>query len=93
MTTGPDKRDGEAPRKVVRVEWEPEPAAAPVERLSVRGDILEEDEDGERRRLGWFRLEQADLPWLPMRESAFLLWVLVLLVLVWIVIGLVLRFG
>jgi hypothetical protein len=32
----------------------------------------------------WFRVEEVELSWLPVRESAFLLWVLAALVLVWI---------
>jgi hypothetical protein len=35
----------------------------------------------------WFRVEQVEINWLPVGESAFLLWVLVLLLAVWLGIG------
>ena len=35
----------------------------------------------------WFRIEEVEISWLPVRESAFLLWVLVLLLGVWFGIG------
>jgi hypothetical protein len=44
----------------------------------------------ERRRRIWFRVEVAQLRWLPVSETAFLLWVLAALVLVWLVVALVL---
>jgi hypothetical protein len=35
----------------------------------------------------WYRVEQMEIRWLPVSESAFLLWVLVLLLVVWLGIG------
>ena len=35
----------------------------------------------------WFRVEEVEIRWLPVSESAFLLWVLVLLLAVWLGIG------
>jgi hypothetical protein len=35
----------------------------------------------------WFRVEEVEISWLPVSESAFLLWVLVLLLAVWFGIG------
>jgi hypothetical protein len=35
----------------------------------------------------WFRVEEVEISWLPISESAFLLWVLVLLLGVWFGIG------
>jgi hypothetical protein len=35
----------------------------------------------------WFRVEEVEIRWLPVSESAFLLWVLVLLIAVWLGIG------
>ena len=35
----------------------------------------------------WVRIEEVEISWLPVRESAFLLWVLVLLLAVWFGIG------
>ena len=40
-----------------------------------------------RTRRTWFRIEQVEIKWLPVSESAFLLWVLVLLLAVWLGIG------
>ncbi len=34
-----------------------------------------------------FRVEEVEISWLPVSESAFLLWVLVLLLAVWLGIG------
>jgi hypothetical protein len=35
----------------------------------------------------WFRVEEVEISWLPVSESAFLLWVLALLVIIWLGIG------
>jgi hypothetical protein len=35
----------------------------------------------------WFRVEEVEISWLPVSETAFLLWVLVLLITVWLGIG------
>jgi hypothetical protein len=60
------------------------PAAA------VSGEILEEpDGEGSSRRT-WFRVEEVELKWLRISETAFLLWVLALLVVAWLVVALVL---
>jgi hypothetical protein len=37
-----------------------------------------------------FRIEEVEISWLPVSESAFLLWVLVLLLAVWLGVGLAL---
>jgi hypothetical protein len=61
------------------------PAAA------ARGEITEFDAHGEPRRLTRFSLlEQRALPWLPVSEAAFLLWVLAALIVAWLVVGLIL---
>ena len=62
-----------------------DPAAA------VRGEITEYDAHGEPRRLTrFFLIEPRALPWLPVSEAAFLLWVLVALIVGWLVVGLIL---
>jgi hypothetical protein len=61
-----------------------DPAAA------VRGEIVEYDAHGAPRRRTRFFLGERELPWLPIGEPAFLLWVLVVLMVIWLVIGLVL---
>jgi hypothetical protein len=38
----------------------------------------------------WVRIEQVEVSWLPVSESAFLLWVLILLLAVWVGVGLAL---
>jgi hypothetical protein len=35
----------------------------------------------------WYRVEQVEINWLPISESAFLLWVLALLLVTWLGIG------
>lgn len=61
-----------------------DPAAA------VRGEITEFDGHGRPRRLTRFFLDDQELPWLPVSEPAFLLWVLVALIAVWLVVALIL---
>jgi len=58
-------------------------------RAPVRGELLEPPEAREGRRL-WFQLEDVQVKWLPLSETAFLLWVLAGLVLIWLVVALVL---
>jgi hypothetical protein len=54
---------------------------------AVRGEVVEHDAKRRRTRRTWFRLEQVEIRWLPVGEAAFLLWVLVLLLAVWVGIG------
>jgi hypothetical protein len=54
---------------------------------AVRGEVLEHDAQGRRARRTWFIIEEVELKWLPVTESAFLLWVLVLLLGLWLLIG------
>lgn len=61
-----------------------DPAAA------VRGEMVEYDSVGEVRRRTRFFLSEKEIPWLPVSEAAFLLWVLAALVLIWAIIGLLL---
>ena len=61
-----------------------DPAAA------VAGEIVDYDAHGTPTRRTRFFLSERELPWLPVSEPAFLLWVLVILMAVWVVIGLVL---
>jgi hypothetical protein len=56
-------------------------------RRAVRGELVEYDAKSKRARRTWFRVEQVEIKWLPVSESAFLLWVLVLLLAVWFAIG------
>lgn len=56
---------------------------------AVRGEILEYEGEDHRKRT-WFFLHELEIKWLPMSESAFLLWVLVLLFAVWVGIGVLL---
>jgi hypothetical protein len=58
-------------------------------RAAARGEALEPPEAREGRRL-WFQLEDVQVKWLPLGETAFLLWVLAGLVLIWLVVALVL---
>jgi hypothetical protein len=61
-----------------------DPAAA------VSGEIAEFDHHGRPRRLTRFFLDEEALPWLPVSEAAFLLWVLIALIVGWLVVGLIL---
>jgi hypothetical protein len=61
-----------------------DPAAA------VSGEITEFDAHGRPRRRTRFFLDSEALPWLPVSEPAFLLWVLVALIVGWLLVGLIL---
>jgi hypothetical protein len=56
------------------------------------GEIAEYGPHGRRLRRTRFFLERTELPWLPVGEAAFLLWVLAALLTVWASIGVVIRF-
>jgi hypothetical protein len=55
---------------------------------AVQGEVLEYDAHLEPARRTPFFLSRGELPWLPVSEPAFLLWVLALLFMVWLAIGL-----
>lgn len=54
---------------------------------AVRGELVEYDPASKRVHRTWFRLEWVEIRWLPVSESAFLLWVLVMLIVAWLAIG------
>jgi hypothetical protein len=58
---------------------------------AVQGEIVEYDGEGRSRSRTRFFLAEREIRWLPIGEGAFLLWVLVALIVVWLVIGLVLK--
>jgi hypothetical protein len=58
---------------------------------AVSGEVVERAPTGVVLRRRRFFLEQRELPWLPVGEAAFLLWVLGALVGVWVIVGVVLR--
>ena len=57
---------------------------------AVRGEVVERDQKAGRTRRSWFLVEEVEIKWLPVSESAFLLWVLFALMLIWVLIGLAL---
>jgi hypothetical protein len=61
------------------------PAAA------VHGPVVEYDSQGRPVRRTRFFLAERELPWLPVSEPAFLLWVLAVFVVVWLGIGVFLK--
>jgi hypothetical protein len=56
---------------------------------AVRGEVAERDPKTGHTRRTWFFLEEVEIKWLPVSESAFLLWVLLGLLLTWVLIGFV----
>jgi hypothetical protein len=58
---------------------------------AVGGEILVSNDRGGSKRRTWFLIEEVEIKWLPVSESAFLLWVLVLLVAVWVAAAVALR--
>ena len=65
------------------------PAGRPRTRAGRQRRGRRVDDHGRLRRTRFF-LDRSDIPWLPVSEPAFLLWVLAGLILVWAGIGLVL---
>jgi hypothetical protein len=55
---------------------------------AVRGEVVEHDTKAGRTRRTWFRIQEVEIKWLPVSESAFLLWVLLALLVTWLLIGL-----
>jgi hypothetical protein len=51
------------------------------------GEVVELDAHGRRAHRIRFFLQREELPWLPVSEPAFLLWVLAALVIVWVAIA------
>jgi hypothetical protein len=60
-------------------------------REAVQGEILDYGHARPLRRVRFF-LDRKELPWLPVSEPAFLLWVLVGLFVIWSAVAVVLRF-
>jgi hypothetical protein len=60
-------------------------------REAVQGEILDYGHARPTRRVRFF-LDRKELPWLPVSEPAFLLWVLVGLFVIWSVVAVVIRF-
>src|SRR5207248_11131200 len=85
-----EPRAARSARKVVYVDASGAVVDDPAE--AAAGEILEHDAAGATRVRAWFRVEEVQLRWLPVRESAFLLWVLAIFILVWLVIGVVIGF-
>ena len=77
------------PARVVRY-TDAEGRATDDPSAAVSGEAVLYDEHGIPRRRTLFVLTQRELPWLPVGEAAFLLWVLVALMLIWLAVGLVL---
>jgi hypothetical protein len=57
---------------------------------AVRGEVVDHDEAAGQVRRTWFFIDEVEIGWLPVSESAFLLWVLGLFLVIWLVIGLAL---
>jgi hypothetical protein len=72
-------------RKVTYLDADSRPTDDPAD--SVQGEVLEYGVHRHPVRRVRFFLSRSELPWLPVSEPAFLLWVLVFLVMVWVGIG------
>jgi YD repeat-containing protein len=55
---------------------------------AMRGEVVAYDAHGRPTRRTRFFLDRSELPWLPVSEPAFLLWVFAGLFVVWLGIGL-----
>lgn len=86
--------DAEPPTDADRVRRELFDARGRVtddETHAVGGEIAELGPHGRSVRRTRFFLTRTELPWLPVGEAAFLLWVLAALLLIWASIGVILR--
>ena len=83
----PEPKAARTARKVVYSDAAGRATEDPAQ--AVTGEITEYDDHGRLRRTRFF-LDRSDIPWLPVSEPAFLLWVLAGFILVWAGIGLVL---
>jgi hypothetical protein len=79
----------EARRTVSYLDREGRPSDDPAS--AVAGEVVHYDAHGHPLRRTRFFLREDALPWLRVSEPAFLLWVLVVLIVVWLALGLVLR--
>jgi hypothetical protein len=84
-----DGPDAEAGRVDLYVDAEGNPTDDP--RQAVRGEVFEREPDDNSPKRTWFVLEEVKIKWLPTSEGAFLLWVLVALVAVWLGVAVLLR--
>jgi hypothetical protein len=84
----PETRRPSVPR-VVYTDAEGQATDNPA--AAVHGEIVEYDGHGRPQRRTRFFLAERDIPWLPVGEIAFLIWVLVALMAAWLIVGLVLR--
>jgi len=80
-------RRGEKRSEVLYRDRDGRPTSDPADAAS--GEILHYDGQGDTARRTRFFLRREELPWLPVSEPAFLLWVLVALATVWVGIGIV----
>jgi hypothetical protein len=69
-------------RTVLYRDAEGQPTSDPA--AAVTGEIVDLDVHGRRAHRIRFFLRREQLPWLPVSEPAFLLWVLAALVIVWV---------
>ena len=81
------KRELERPRVLSPVYFDAEGNRTENPAEAVRGEVVEHDPKAGRTRRTWFFIEEVELKWLPVTESAFLLWVLALLLGLWLLIG------
>jgi hypothetical protein len=84
--SGPGRE--ERRRKIVYVDADGVPTSDAAK--AVRGEVLEYGPHGRTKRRARFFLDRSELPWLPVSEPAFLLWVFAILCVVWLSVGLVL---
>ena len=85
-STRSDSRRAERRRKVMYLDADGRPTEDPSE--AVHGEVLEYALHRHPVRRVRFFLSRSELPWLPVSEPAFLLWVLALLFVIWLAIGL-----
>jgi hypothetical protein len=77
---------GDRRRKITYVDAGGRPTDDPA--TAARGEVIEYDLHGRPAHRTRFFLGRSELPWLPVSEPAFLLWVFVGLFMVWLAIGL-----
>jgi hypothetical protein len=81
-----DSRLSERRRRITYLDADGQPTFEAAK--AVRGEVIEYDAHGHPARRTRFFLDRSELPWLPVSEPAFLLWVLAALFIIWLAIGL-----
>ena len=86
------KRDVEQPLLLGTTYFDAESNRTQDPAQTIQAKHHKHDTKNDRTRRTWFFLQEVEIKWLPVSESAFLLWVLLALAAIWVLIGVALGF-